>query len=326
MCYFFTPSAADVNAVAVRVSFKRMEGALFPASSAAVAKRLVNRDLAVFYAARLHGASLFNGADLASAAYFIVGRGKELTDHAQIVDVGLDAVIGTSANRNFELVRQFDLVISLVESLVDLFREPEGVDQTKMTGRAFAGDYGAHARTGAADLQAAGIELIQPQFANTNVDLPALPAQAYKLVQDKSCFGVMDIGGDDRGAYALGRYVPFLKEENNYRMVFVANSCRPLTRTAEEAMEVMAEIEAACGLAFTDIVNNTNLGPATDPEVVLESQDFIEKLAALSGLPLLFTAVRADLAPVLEEQIPNVFPLQLQEKYFDLPDQTFPAR
>ena len=178
----------------------------------------------------------------------------------------------------------------------------------------------------AADLQAAGIELIQPQFANTNVDLPALPAQAYKLVQDKSCFGVMDIGGDDRGAYALGRYVPFLKEENNYRMVFVANGCRPLTRTPEDAMEVMREIEAACGLAFTDIVNNTNLGPATDPEVVLESQDFIEKLAALSGLPLLFTAVRADLAPALEEQIPNVFPLQLQEKYFDLPDQTFPAR
>ena len=178
----------------------------------------------------------------------------------------------------------------------------------------------------AAELQAAGIELIQPQFANTNVDLPSLPAQAYKLVQDKSCYGVMDIGGDDRGAYALGRYVPFLKEENNYRMVFVANSCRPLTRTPEDAMEVMAEIEAACGLAFTDIVNNTNLGPATDPEVVLESQDFIERLAALSGLPLLFTAVRADLAPTVSATIPNVFPLQLQEKYFDLPDQTFPAR
>ena len=178
----------------------------------------------------------------------------------------------------------------------------------------------------AAELQAAGIELIQPQFANTNVDLPALPAQAYKLVQDKSCYGVMDIGGDDRGAYALGRYVPFLKEENNYRMVFVANGCRPLTRTPEDAMEVMAEIEAACGLSFTDIVNNTNLGPATDPEVVLESQDFIEKLAALSGLPLLFTAVRADLAEAVKATIPNVFPLQLQEKYFDLPDQTFPAR
>jgi len=170
-------------------------------------------------------------------------------------------------------------------------------------------------------LEAAGVELISPQFANSNVDLPALPAQAYKLVQDKSVFGVMDIGGDDRGAYALGRYVPFIKQEGNYRMVFVANACRPLTPTAREAFEVMGEIEAACGLAFTHIVNNTNLGPATDCDVILESQAFIRQLQSLSGLPLLFTAVRRDLAQELETQLPNVFPLHLQEKYFDLPDQ-----
>ena len=173
----------------------------------------------------------------------------------------------------------------------------------------------------AARLKEAGVELISPQFANSNVDLPALPAEAYRLVQDKSVYGIMDIGGDDRGAYALGRYVPFLKEENNYKMVFVANFCRPLTRTAEEAMEVMREIEAACGLQFTHIVNNTNLGPVTDPEVLLESQEKIQALQELSGLPLYFTAVRSDLAPALEEKIPNVFPLHLQEKYFDLPDQ-----
>ena len=169
-------------------------------------------------------------------------------------------------------------------------------------------------------LDAAGVELISPQFANTNVDLPALPAEAYRLVQDKTLYGVMDIGGDDRGAYALGRYVPYIKEENNYRMIFVANGSRPLTRTAEEAMEVMGEIEAACGLKFTDIVNNTNLGPATDPEVLQESQAFIDQLCQMSGLPLYFTAVRSDLAAQITD-IPNVFPLQLQEKYFDLPDQ-----
>ena len=171
----------------------------------------------------------------------------------------------------------------------------------------------------AARLEKAGVELISPQFANTNVDLPALPAEAYRLVQDKSLYGVMDIGGDDRGAYALGRYVPYIKEENNYRMIFVANCCRPLTRTAQEALEVMAEIEAACGLKFTDIVNNSNLGPMTDPEVLRESQDFITELCDKSGLPLYFTAVRGDLAPKVK--LPNVFPLQLQEKYFDLPDQ-----
>ena len=68
------------------------------------------------------------------------------------------------------------------------------------------------------ELESAGVELISPQFANSNVDLPALPAQAYKLVQDKRCYGIMDIGGDDRGAYALGRYVPYMKQEKDYRI------------------------------------------------------------------------------------------------------------
>ena len=167
-------------------------------------------------------------------------------------------------------------------------------------------------------LEKAGVELISPQFANTNVDLPALPAEAYKLVQNKNRYGIMDIGGDDRGAYALGRYVPYIREENDYRMVFVANCCRPLTRTADEALEVMGEIEAACGLRFTDIVNNSNLGPMTDPQVLESSQPFIRELCEKSGLPLFFTAVRADLAPLVK--LPNLFPLQLQEKYFDLPD------
>ena len=173
----------------------------------------------------------------------------------------------------------------------------------------------------AAQLRAAGVELISPQFANSNVDLPALPAEAYRLVEDTESFGIMDIGGDDRGAYALGRYVPYILRENNYRMVFVANCYRPLTRTAQDALEVMREIEQACGLPFTDIVNNSHLGNFTDVQTVLDSQSFLEELIRLSGLPLFMTTVRSDLAPSLAKHIPNVFPLQLQEKYFDLPDQ-----
>ena len=168
-------------------------------------------------------------------------------------------------------------------------------------------------------LEEAGVHLVSPQFANTNVDLPALPAEAYRLVADKSVYGIMDIGGDDRGAYALGRYVPFMKEENNYRMAFVANCYRPLTRTPEEALEVMREIENACGLQFTCIVNNSNLGTETTPSTVTDSLEFMEKLCALSGLPLWLTTARSDVAQQLT--IPNVLPLQLQERYFDLPSQ-----
>lgn len=173
----------------------------------------------------------------------------------------------------------------------------------------------------AAVLEKAGVKLISPQFANTNVDLPALPAEAYRLVQDRSIYGIMDIGGDDRGAYALGRYVPTLKEENNYRMIFVANAYRPLTRTPEDAMEVMREIEEACGLQFTDIINNSNLASETTPEIVLDSQDYMEKLSQLSGLPVFATTAEMTVAEALTGKIENVLPLQLQEKYFDLPSQ-----
>ena len=171
----------------------------------------------------------------------------------------------------------------------------------------------------AAVLEAAGVHLVSPQFAKTNVDLPALPAEAYRLVTDKETYGIMDIGGDDRGAYALGRYVPAILAENNYRMIFVANASRPLTRTPEDAMEVMAEIEAACGLKFTDLVNNTNLGDLTTPETVLASQEYMQKLSTLSGLPIFATTAKADVARKL--QLPDVLPLTLQEKYFDLPSQ-----
>jgi len=173
----------------------------------------------------------------------------------------------------------------------------------------------------AKELEAAGVKLISPQFANSNVDLPALPAEAYRLVTDQSIYGIMDIGGDDRGAYALGRYVPSIKEEGNYRMIFVANACRPLTRTPEEALEVMREIEAACGLSFTDLINNTNLGTETTPEIVLGAADYMKRLSELSGLSVFATTAESSVAKGLDGQIENIIPLQLQEKYFDLPSQ-----
>ena len=58
-----------------------------------------------------------------------------------------------------------------------------------------------------------------------------------------------------------------------------------------------------------------------DVQTVLDSQDYIARLCELSGLPLFATTVRADLAQAVSAHIPDVFPLQLQEKYFDLPDQ-----
>ena len=178
----------------------------------------------------------------------------------------------------------------------------------------------------ASDLEAAGVDLISPQFANTNVDLPALPAEAYRLVEDKSLYAVMDIGGDDRGAYALGRYAPFILEEGNYRMAFVANPYRPLTRTPEEALEVMREIEAAGGLPFTAIVNNGNLAHETTAETVLAAVPYMEKLSELSGLPVWMTSAEEAVAAELAGKVPGLLAIRLQAKYFDLPEQKSPPK
>ncbi len=164
------------------------------------------------------------------------------------------------------------------------------------------------------ELNEAGIKLISSSFASSNVDLPALPQEIYSIVDDKSDYAVMDIGGDDRGAYALGRYADSIVRENNYEMFMVINMYRPLTRDVESTREVMQEIETACSMKFTAIVNNSNIGEETTAQDVLDSMSYADKVAEASGLPLRLTTVDEKLYNELHEKIENLMPLTLQDK------------
>ena len=166
------------------------------------------------------------------------------------------------------------------------------------------------------ELSEMGIELISSRFANTNLDLPSLPQEMYRTVQDKSKYAVMDIGGDDAGAIALGRFAPFIKEEDNYEMFFVVNFFRPLSRNAEEALEIMREVEAASKLNFTAIVNNSNLGELTTAEDVISTLSESERLSEMSGLPIKMTSVKNSLYNELNNKTKNLFCLALQNKIF----------
>lgn len=170
----------------------------------------------------------------------------------------------------------------------------------------------------AADLQAEGIDLVVSDFANSNVDFPALPKEIYALVADRETKIVMDIGGDDRGALALGRYVPDIKAEGDYEMLAVVNAARPLTRTPQEAVEVLRESEAACRLPFTGIVNNTNVGAETTVETVLGSIPYADEIAALMGVPVRFTCAIGAIAAELKGKVENLLPLEIQKLYYQL--------
>ena len=163
-------------------------------------------------------------------------------------------------------------------------------------------------------LSKAGIRVISLPFANTNVDLPSLPSEVYSLVQQHREYAVLDIGGDDDGAYALGRFTPYILEENNYDHFFVVNFFRPMTPDAESAAEYIADIEKACGIKFTGIVNNSNLGEETTAALIKSTFREADRLSELSDLPVAMTAAREDIAEELNRA--DIFSLKLQKKYW----------
>ncbi|MDR0992785.1 MAG: cobalamin biosynthesis protein CobQ [Ruminococcus sp.] len=127
-----------------------------------------------------------------------------------------------------------------------------------------------------------GIELLASIYANTNVDTPAISFDLSRVVADGVTL-VVDVGGDDEGAKALGRYKDVFQ---NYEMLYVVNFRRYLTLTAEEAYNVMKEIEAASGFSHTGIVNNTNLGEENTEAIFTASKSEADRLSSISGLPV----------------------------------------
>ncbi len=159
-----------------------------------------------------------------------------------------------------------------------------------------------------------GIRLICSEFANSNVDIPALPQDMYAITDDKDLSVIIDVGGDDRGALALGRLASKIVEENDYEMLMVINCYRPLTRDAISTIEVMREIEYAGHIKFTGIINNSNLGEITTPEDVLSSVSYANEVSEMSNLPLVYTTVNENIYNDLCDKIEDLLPLSLQAR------------
>ena len=166
------------------------------------------------------------------------------------------------------------------------------------------------------ELKEEGIDLICSEFAATNLDIPALPFTINRIINDKNSYAVLDIGGDDAGSVVLGRLANAIKSEDNYEMIFVVNFFRPITRTAEDAVEIMREIEAVSSLKFTAIVNNSNLGALTTKEDIFSTENEVKKLCKITSLPLLFSSVESNIYGVVKKSGNEYFPLTLQKKQF----------
>ena len=158
-----------------------------------------------------------------------------------------------------------------------------------------------------------GIELICSRFANSNVDLPSIPPKAEEMFSGDGRRVVIDLGGDDSGSVALGRYAPRIEREGG-DMLLVVNRYRYMTQHADEVIEIMREIEAVSHMRFTGVVNNSNLGAETTAETVLDSVPFAQEVCARSGLALRGTAYVEALDAQLSGRVEKPFPIRIFKK------------
>lgn len=168
----------------------------------------------------------------------------------------------------------------------------------------------------AEELRREGIRVIASEYASSGLDLPALPQELYSITEDRALRAVIDLGGDDRGALAMGRWRDALIAENDYEMLCVVNRYRPLTADAASTVAILREIEIASGMRCTHIVNNSNLGAETTAETVLSGMEYAREVSARSGLPLKMTCAPRTIAEQLEDRVENLFPLDIAKAFF----------
>jgi hypothetical protein len=159
------------------------------------------------------------------------------------------------------------------------------------------------------------VRVIAPTFAGTTLDAPSLPPAIYSAF-DSTGAVIFDVGGDDAGATALGRFSRDISALD-YDLLYVVNRYRALTATPADAVALLREIEAASRLSVSGVVNNSHLKSETTVATVLDSLDYANQAAELLGVPLVCTTVPAALSHEFSDEIadatyvPKKYPVEV---------------
>lgn len=139
-------------------------------------------------------------------------------------------------------------------------------------------------------LEEAGIRLITPLYAGSNVDAPVLTPEMYVIFDDESYQGIFDIGGEDMGAIVLGSIKKRI--ENTDTAIYMAvNTLRPFTSDPEQIAIMTNELTSAAGFKIDGYLNNTNLLEETTAGMLEEGEKKILEASKLTGIPLIANCV-----------------------------------
>lgn len=161
-------------------------------------------------------------------------------------------------------------------------------------------------------LESAGVRVVAPRAMYSSSDVPALPPEIHHVLRSNDTFVVLDVGGDDVGARALGRFAGRIPADA--QMLLVVNPVRPFQADVEALLSLTEKIEAASRISITGVVANTNLLHETTISLIEKHQPIIYETAKRLGLDVIFGTIEQQLLE--EEGLPNVaaplFPLQLK--------------
>lgn len=139
-------------------------------------------------------------------------------------------------------------------------------------------------------LEEAGVRLITPLYAGSNVDAPVLTPEMYVIFDDESYQGIFDIGGEDMGAIVLGSIKKRI--ENTDTAIYMAvNTLRPFTSDPEQIAIMTNELTAAAGFKIDGYLNNTNLLEETTADILAEGEKKILEASKITGIPLVANCV-----------------------------------
>lgn len=140
-----------------------------------------------------------------------------------------------------------------------------------------------------AELEAAGIRLISPNFTSSGVEVPSIPAEIFSVFSDNSDIVIFDVGGDPVGSIAMGQYYGYFKELENFEVWYVINCRRPLSSGADENIEMINKITGVSRLKVTGILNNTNLSHETTAADLFAGVEITAEVSKRTGLPIIGT-------------------------------------
>jgi hypothetical protein len=163
-----------------------------------------------------------------------------------------------------------EIAINFAKYLVDLNEKPVHFFDMDMTKPLF------RSRDVKANIESMGIIFHhQEQF----YDAPTIVGGVNLLLKDDSCYVVMDVGGNDIGARAIGGFAPKVNKDNT-TVYYVLNAYRPWSGELNHIDGTLSSILKISHISLekVNIISNPNNGISTTAEEVLEGNSKIVKM------------------------------------------------